>query len=335
MTICGIDIGTKKIAALIGVKHASGFIEVVGIGSNPCRGVQGGVVVNIEATVNSIREAIHQAEAMAQTKVTKAFVGMAAPHISSANSHGSVALQRQEVGQEELDRALEAARAIPVDGNHMLHVLSQGYVVDHQDGIRDPRGMSGSRLESKVHVVTCSANAVANLATCMQRCDIDIEQIVFEPLASAYAVLTNDEMELGVCLVDIGGGTTDIVVYGDGSVRHTKVFPMAGDELTRNIAKSLRTPIKSAEYLKVMYACAHHDLIPNENSAINVPGVGERPDRTLSRATLTDIVGTWYRSLFEQIRQEILDACIAFSSQSATTAASATRPIVESRATRT
>ena len=255
--IVGLDIGTSKVVAIVGEIGPEGTIEVVGIGSHPSKGMKKGVVVNIESTVQSIQRAVEEAELMAGCQIHSVYVGIAGSHIRSLNSHGIVAIKDREVYSHDLERVIDAAQAVAIPADQkILHILPQEYVIDNQEGIKEPLGMSGVRLEAKVHLVTCAVNAAQNIEKCIRRCGLEVEEIILEQLASSYAVLTDDERELGVCLVDIGGGTTDIAIFTDGSIRHTGVIPIAGDQVTNDIAMALRTPTQHAEEIKIRYACA-------------------------------------------------------------------------------
>ena len=303
--IVALDIGTNKVAALVGELTPDGQIEIIGIGSHPSHGLRRGVVVNIESTVQSIQRAIEEAELMAGCRIQSVYAGIAGSHIRSINSHGNVAVREHEVTQQDIERVLDAAQAmaIPAD-QRILHVLPQEYVIDHQEGVREPLGMSGVRLEAKVHMVTCAVNASQNIEKCIERCGLRVNDIILEQLASSYSVLTDDERDLGVCLIDIGGGTTDIAVFTDGAIRHTAVIPIAGDQVTNDIAMALRTPTQSAEEVKIKYACALAQMAgPDE--MINVPGVGDRPSRELSRQALAEVVEPRYDELFGLIQDEL------------------------------
>ena len=255
--IVGLDIGTSKVVAIVGEIGPDGAIEVVGIGSNPSKGMKKGVVVNIESTVQSIQRAVEEAELMAGCQIHSVYVGIAGSHIRSLNSHGIVAIKDREVYGLDLERVIDAAQAVAIPADQkILHILPQEYVIDNQEGIKEPLGMSGVRLEAKVHLVTCAVNAAQNIEKCIRRCGLDVEEIILEQLASSYSVLTDDERELGVCLVDVGGGTTDIAIFTEGSIRHTGVIPIAGDQVTNDIAMALRTPTQYAEEIKIKYACA-------------------------------------------------------------------------------
>src|SRR5690554_6475765 len=244
--IVGLDIGTSKVVAIVGKRKMDGSIEVVGIGSHPSRGLKRGVVVNIETTVQAIQRAVEEAELMAGCRIHSVYAGIAGSHIKSLNSHGMVAIRDREVMQADIDRVIDAAQAVVIPADQkVLHILPQEFIVDNQEGVREPIGMSGVRLEAKVQLVTCAVNAAQNIEKCVRRCGLEVEDIILEQLASAYAVLTDDERELGVCMVDIGGGTTDIAIFIDGAIRHTGVIPIAGDQVTNDIAMALRTPTRS------------------------------------------------------------------------------------------
>ena len=303
--IVGLDIGTSKVVALVGEVTADGNIEVIGVGSQPSRGLKKGVVVNIESTVQSIQRAVEEAELMAGCQIHSVYAGIAGSHVRSLNSHGVVAIRDREVSQSDVDHVIDAARAVAIPADQkILHVLPQDYVIDGQEGIRDPVGMSGVRLEAKVHIVTGADSAAQNIVKCVQRCGLAVDDIVLEQLASSYAVLTEDEKDLGVCVVDIGGGTTDIAVFGGGAIRHTAVIPIAGDQITNDIAVSMRTPTQYAEDIKIKYACALSQLA-NPDETIEVPSVGDRPPRRLARQTLAEIVEPRYEELFGLIRDEL------------------------------
>src|SRR5690554_2136871 len=303
--IVGLDIGTSKVVALVGEIGADGELEIVGLGSHPSRGMKKGVVVNIESTVQSIQRAIEEAELMAGCQIHSVFAGIAGNHIRSMNSHGIVAIRDGEVVQADIERVLDAAQAVAIPADQkVLHILPQEYVIDNQEGVREPRGMSGVRLEAKVHLVTCAMNAVQNIEKCIRRCGLEVEDVILEQLASSYSVLTEDEKELGVCMVDIGGGTTDIAIFTEGAIRHTAVIPIAGDQVTNDIAMALRTPTQHAEEIKIRYACALAKLAGPEET-IKVPSVGERPPRDLSRQALAEVVEPRYDELFTLIQAEL------------------------------
>ena len=303
--IVGLDIGTSKVVAVVGEIDSDGGLEVVGIGSHPSRGMKKGVVVNIESTVNAIQRAVEEAELMAGCQIHSVYVGIAGSHIRSVNSHGIVAIRDQEVFQQDVDRVIDAAQAVAIPADQkVLHVLPQEYVIDNQSGIREPLGMSGVRLEAKVHLVTCAVNAAQNIEKCVERCGLTVDGIILEQLASSYSVITEDERDLGVCLVDIGGGTSDIAIFTDGSIRHTGVIPIAGDQVTNDIAMALRTPTQHAEEIKIRFACALTQLAGPEET-IKVPSVGDRPPRDLSRQSLAEVVEPRYDELFTLIQSEL------------------------------
>jgi cell division protein FtsA len=303
--LVGLDIGTSKVVAIVGEMTEEGGIEIVGLGSHPSRGMKKGVVVNIESTVQSIQRAVEEAELMAGCRIHSVYAGIAGSHIQSMNSHGMVAIKDREVTYGDIERVIEAAKAVQLHGqNRILHVLPQEYSIDTQEGIKEPVGMSGVRLEAKVHMVTGAMNAAQNIERCVQRCGLETDDIILEQLASSYAVLTEDEKELGVCLVDIGGGTTDIAIFTEGAIRHTAVIPIAGDQVTNDIAMALRTPTQHAEDIKIRYACALTQLA-KEDETIKVPSVGERPSRDLSRQALAEVVEPRYDELFTLIQAEL------------------------------
>jgi cell division protein FtsA len=303
--IVGLDIGTSKVVAIVGEAGADGELKVVGLGSHPSRGLKKGMVVDIESTVQSIQRAVEEAERMAGCQVHSVYAGIAGSHIRSLNSHGIVAIRDREVFQHDLERVIDAARAVAIPADQkILHILPQEYVIDSQDGIKEPLGMSGVRLEAKVHLVTCAVNAAQNIEKCIRRCGLDVDDIILEQLASSYSVLTDDERELGVCIVDIGGGTTDIAIFTEGAIRHTGVIPIAGDQVTNDIAMALRTPTQYAEEIKIKYACALAQLA-GADQTIRVPGVGERSSRELSRQALAEVVEPRYDELFTLVQAEI------------------------------
>ncbi len=303
--IVGLDIGTSKVVALVGDISAEGELAIIGIGSHKSVGLKKGVVVNIESTVQSIQRAIEEAELMAGCQIHSVFAGIAGNHIRSLNSHGIVAIKDREVYQTDIDRVLDAAQAVAIPADQkILHLLPQEYIIDEQEGVKEPLGMSGVRLEAKVHLVTCAANAAQNIEKCIRRCGLEVEDIILEQLASSYAILTDDEKELGVCMVDIGGGTTDIAIFTEGAIRHTGVIPIAGDQVTNDIAMALRTPTQYAEEIKIRYACALAKLT-NADETIKVPSVGDRPPRDLSRQALAEVVEPRYDELFTLVQAEI------------------------------
>jgi cell division protein FtsA len=303
--VVGLDIGTSKIVAVVGEVSEDGDIEVVGLGTSPSHGLKKGVVVNIDSTVQSIRRAVEEAELMAGCRIHSVHAGIAGSHIQSMNSHGIVAVRDREVTHMDIERVIDAAQAVAIpQDQRILHVLPQEYVVDFQEGIREPVGMSGVRLEAKVHLVTGAVNAAQNIERCIERCELEVDDLVLEQLASSYSVLTDDERELGVCMVDIGGGTTDIAIFTEGAIRHTAVIPIAGDQVTNDIAMALRTPTQHAEKIKIKYACALTQLAKADET-IKVPSVGDRPPRDLSRQALAEVVEPRYDELFTLIQSEL------------------------------
>jgi cell division protein FtsA len=304
--IVGLDIGTSKVVAMVGVITPDDNLEIIGIGSHPSKGLKKGVVVDIESTTQAIQRAVEEAELMAGCQIHSVFAGIAGSHIRSMNSHGVASIRDKEVYPVDVDRVIEAARAVVIPADQkVLHILPQEYVIDGQDGVREPLGMSGVRLEARVHLVTCAENAAQNIEKCIRRCGLEVEELILEPLASSYAVLTNDEKDLGVCLVDIGGGTTDIAVFTEGAIKHTAVIPIAGDQVTNDIAYALRTPTQYAEEIKIKYACALSSLA-RADETIKVPSSsGDRESRELSRQALADVVEPRYVELFTRVHEEL------------------------------
>lgn len=303
--IIGLDIGTSKVVAIVGEVKVDGEIEIIGLGSHPSRGLKRGVVVNIESTVQSIQRAVEEAELMAGFEIHSVYAGIAGSHISSLNSHGIVAIRDKEVSQSDVERVIDAARAVAIPADQrILHILPQEFIIDDQDGIREPVGMSGVRLETRVHMVTGAVSAAQNIIKCVGRCGLEVDDLILEQLSSSYAVLSEDERELGVCLVDIGGGTTDIAVFTGGAIRHTAVIPIAGDQVTNDIAVALRTPTQYAEEIKIKYACALTQLAGSDET-IEVPSIGDRPARRLSRQTLAEVVEPRYEELLTLIQAEL------------------------------
>jgi cell division protein FtsA len=303
--IVGLDIGTSKVVAIVGKRKMDGTIEVVGVGSHPSKGLKRGVVVNIETTVQAIQRAVEEAELMAGCRIHSVYAGIAGSHIKSLNSHGIVAIRDREVTQADIDRVIDAAQAVAIPADQkILHILPQEFVIDSQEGIKEPMGMSGVRLEAKVHLVTCAVNAAQNIEKCVRRCGLEVDDIILEQLASSHAVLTEDEKELGVCVVDTGGGTTDIAVFTGGAIRHTAVIPIAGDQVTNDIAMALRTPTQNAEEIKIKYACALTQLA-GADETIKVPSVGDRAPRDLSRQALAEVVEPRYEELFTLVQSEL------------------------------
>jgi cell division protein FtsA len=303
--IVGLDIGTSKVVAIVGEVKPDGEIEVIGIGSHPSRGLKKGVVVNIESTVQSIQRAVEEAELMAACEIHSVHAGIAGSHIRSLNSHGIVAIKDREVTHGDVERVIDAARAVAIPADQrILHILPQEFIIDQQEGIKEPVGMSGVRLEARVHMVTGAVSAAQNIVKCVRRCGLEVDDLILEQLSSSYAVLSEDEKELGVCLVDIGGGTTDIAVFTEGSIRHTAVIPIAGDQVTNDIAVAMRTPTQHAEDIKIKYACALTQLAASDET-IEVPSIGDRPARRLSRQTLAEVVEPRYEELLTLIQAEL------------------------------
>ncbi|MCH7768813.1 MAG: cell division protein FtsA [Nitrospinae bacterium] len=304
--VCGLDIGTTKICAIIGEPGEDGQLDIVGIGTHPSKGLRKGVVVNIESTVESAKGAVEEAELMAGVDVESVYVGIAGGHIKGFNSHGIIAIKNREVTQPDIDRVIDAAKAIamPLD-REVIHVIPQEYLIDDQDGIREPLGMSGVRLEGKVHIVTAAVTSAQNIVKSVKKAQLRVNDIILEQLASAEAVLTPDEKELGVALVDIGGGTTDIAVFIDGSVKHTGVLAIGGSHITNDIAIGLRTPTVEAERIKKKFGCAMTALV-HENETIEVPSVGGREPRVIHRRVLSDIVQPRAEEVFGLVRMEII-----------------------------
>ena len=303
--IVGLDIGTSKIGAIVGEVSADGEIEIIGIGHHRSRGLKKGVVVNIESTVQSIQRAVEEAELMAGCQIKSVYTGIAGSHIASLNSHGIVAIRDKEVTTGDVDRVIDAARAVAIPAaQRILHILPQEFIIDTQEGIREPIGMSGVRLEARVHMVTGAVSAAQNIIKCVRRCGLEVDDVILEQLASSQAVLTEDEKDLGVAIVDIGGGTTDIAVFKDGAIRHTAVIPIAGAQVPNDIAVALRTPTQYAEEIKIKYACALAQLA-SADETIEVPSVGERPPRRLARQTLAEVVEPRYEELLTLVQAEL------------------------------
>ncbi|TVO70791.1 cell division protein FtsA [Sedimenticola selenatireducens] len=303
--IVGLDIGTSKVVAIVGEIKPDKQIEIIGIGSHPSRGLKKGVVVNIESTVQSIQRALEEAELMAGCEIHSVHAGIAGNHIRSLNSHGIVAIKDREVTHSDVERVIDAARAVAIPADQkILHILPQEFIIDEQEGIREPIGMSGVRLEARVHMVTGAVSAAQNIVKCVRRCGLEVDDLILEQLSSSYAVLSDDEKELGVCIVDIGGGTTDIAVFTEGSIRHTAVIPIAGDQVTNDIAVALRTPTQHAEEIKIKYACALTQLAASDET-IEVPSIGDRPPRRLARQTLAEVVEPRYEELLGLVQAEL------------------------------
>lgn len=303
--VVALDIGTSKIVAIVGAMGPHGDLEIIGTGMHESSGLKKGVVVNIEATVNSIQRAVEEAELMAGCSIHSVYAGIAGSHIRSLNSHGIVAIRDGEVQTADVERVIDAARAVAIPADQeILHVLPQEFIIDDQEGVREPIGMSGVRLEAKVHLVTCAANAAQNIKKCIRRCGLDVDDLALEQLASSHSILTEDEKQLGVALIDIGGGTSDIAIFTEGAIRHTGVIPIAGDQVTNDIAMALRTPTPHAEDLKIKYACALAKLARPEET-VKVPSVGDREPRDMSRQLLAEVVEPRYDELFTLVQAEL------------------------------
>ena len=302
--VVGLDIGTTKICAIVGEVKEDGRIDIVGIGSHPSHGLRKGVVVNIESTVESIKKAVEEAELMAGVEINAVFTGIAGSHIKSFNSRGVIAVKDREISKADVDRVIEAAKAvaIPMD-REILHVLPQEFSIDDQDGIKEPLGMSGVRLEAEVHVVTGAVTSAQNIIKSCNRAGLDVLDIVLEPLASSYSVLSNDEKELGVAVVDVGGGTTDLAIFVEGGIWHTAVIAIGGNHLTNDIAVGLRTPAAEAEKIKKRYGCALTNMV-RDDETIEVASVGGRPPRVLSRQVLSEITEPRVEEIFGLVLKE-------------------------------
>jgi len=306
--VVALDIGTSKVAALVAELRPDGSLEILGMGGHESKGLKKGVVVNIEATVHAVQRALEEAELMADCKIASAFTGIAGSHIKSFNSTGMVAIKDREVGALDVERAIETAKAvnIPTD-QQILHVLRQEFIIDGQEDVREPIGMSGVRLEVKVHIVTGAVSAAQNIVKCVRRCGLEVNDLILQPLASSRAVLSEDEKDLGVCLVDIGGGTADIAVFTHGAIRHTAVIPIAGDQITNDIAMALRTPTAEAELIKVRHGVALRQLA-DPNEMIEVPGIGDRGPRVMSRQTLAEVIEPRVEELFSLVQQVLRES---------------------------
>ncbi len=303
--IVGLDIGTSKIVAIVAELQPEGSLKVVGLGQHVSRGLKKGVVINIDSTMQSIQRAIEEAELMADCKINNVFTGIAGSHIKSINSHGMVKIKDAEVSQMDVDRVVETARAIALPSDQqILHILTQEFVIDGQEDVREPLGMSGMKLEVKVHIVTGAVAAAQNIVKCIKRCGLEVSDLILQPLASSMAVLTEDEKELGVCLVDIGGGTTDIAVFKQGAIRHTAVIPIAGDQITNDVAVAFRTPTQSAEDIKIKHGCALRQLA-DAREMVEVMGVDGREPRQLSVQTLAEVMEPRVVELYEFVLQEL------------------------------
>ncbi|ASP46369.1 cell division protein FtsA [Cognaticolwellia beringensis] len=303
--VVGLDIGTSKISVAVGEITPDNQLSIVGVGNQPARGMDKGGVNDLNLVIQSVQRAINEAELMADCHITSVYLGISGKHISCQNENGMVPINDKEVMQDDVDNVIHTARSVPISAERrMLHVLPQEYSIDCQDGIKSPIGMSGVRMEAKVHIVTCANDMAKNIVKCVERCDLKADQLIFSALASSYAILTDDEKELGICVVDMGAGTMDIAVFTGGALRHTAVIPVAGNQVTSDIAKIFRTPLSHAEDIKVQYACALRQMVSMEEN-IEVPSVGGRPARSMSRHTLAEVVEPRYQELFELIQEEL------------------------------
>lgn len=302
--IVGLDIGTSKIVTIVAEVKPEGTLEVVGVGMHESSGMKKGMVVNIDATVAAIQRSLEEAELMADCKIREVYTGIAGSHIKSSNANGMVKIKDKEVSQADIDRVVETASSISLPSDQqILHILAQEFSIDGQDGIKKPLGMSGMRLEAEVHIVTGAVAAVQNILKCIHRCGLEVDEMILQPLASSKAVLADDEKDLGVCLVDIGGGTTDVAIFTGGAIRHTAVIPIAGDQITNDIAMALRTPTKEAEDIKIKHGCALRQLA--EDVSIEVPGVGDRGPRMLSKQTLAEVIEPRVEELYSLVQAEL------------------------------
>ena len=306
--IVGLDIGTSKVVAVVAEVLPDGRHEVIGLGQHESKGLKKGVVVNIESTVESIQRALEEAELMADCQIRNVWIGIAGSHIRSFNSRGMVAIKDKEVTAADVARAIETARAvnIPTD-QQLLHTIPQEFIVDNQEGVREPIGMSGVRLEVKVHIVTGAVSAVQNVIKCVRRCGLEVTDWILQGRASADAVLTADEKELGVVLVDIGGGTTDVAIFTEGAIRHTTVLPIGGDQITNDIAMALRTPTAEAEEIKVLYGVAKQ-VLADPGETFDVPGLGDRGPRALSRQALAAVIEPRVEELFSLVHEVVRES---------------------------
>jgi cell division protein FtsA len=302
--IVGMDIGTSKIVTIVGEIMPEGTLEVIGVGMHESSGMKKGMVVNIDATVAAIQRSLETAELMADCKITSVITGIAGSHIKGANGKGMIKIKDKEVTQADIDRVVETASSLSLPSDQQtLHIIEQEFTIDGQEGIKKPLGMAGMKLEVEVHIVIGAVAAVQNILKCVHRCGLEVSEMILQPLASSKAVLADDEKELGVCLVDIGGGTTDVAIFTGGAIRHTAVIPIAGDQITNDIAMALRTPTKDAEDIKIKYGCALRQLA--NDAPIEVPGVGERGTRMLSRQTLAEVIEPRVEELYSLVQAEL------------------------------
>jgi len=303
--IVGLDIGTAQIKAVVGEITPDNRLSIVGVGTHASRGMDKGGVNDLNLVVQAVQRAINEAELMADCQISSVYLGITGKHIRCQNESGMVPINDTEVTADDVASVIHAAKSVPISAERrMLHVLPQEFSVDMQEGIKSPIGMSGVRMEAKAHIITCANDMAKNIEKCVERCGLAVDQLIFSSLASSYAVLTDDEKELGVCVVDMGGGTIDLSIYTNGALRHTAVIPVAGNQVTSDIAKIFRTPISHAEDIKVQYACALRSMVGKEES-IEVPSVGGRPARSMSRHTLAEVIEPRYHELFELVLEEI------------------------------
>ncbi|KKO45051.1 cell division protein FtsA [Arsukibacterium ikkense] len=303
--IVGLDIGTSQIKAVVGEITSDNRLSIVGVGTHASRGMDKGGVNDLNLVVQAVQRAINEAELMADCQISSVYLGITGKHIRCQNESGMVPINDTEVTADDVASVIHAAKSVPISAERrMLHVLPQEFSVDMQEGIKSPVGMSGVRMEAKAHIITCANDMAKNIEKCVERCGLAVDQLIFSSLASSYAVLTDDEKELGVCVVDMGGGTIDLSIFTNGALRHTAVIPVAGNQVTSDIAKIFRTPISHAEDIKVQYACALRSMVGKEES-IEVPSVGGRPARSMSRHTLAEVIEPRYHELFELVLEEI------------------------------
>ncbi|WP_163134752.1 cell division protein FtsA [Agarivorans sp. Alg241-V36] len=303
--IVGLDIGSAKITALIGEILPSNEMSIIGVGSHPAKGMDKGGVNDLDSVVKTVQRALQEAELMADCKISSVYLGVSGRHIRCLNEKGMVPISDEEVTQDDVDNAIHTAKSVKLPDEHrILHVLPQEFAIDFQEGIKNPIGLSGVRMEAKVHLIACHNDMVKNIVKCVERCDLKVDQLIFSALASSYAVLTDDEKELGVCVVDIGSGTMDIAVYTSGALRHTSVVPFAGNSVTRDIATVFGTPLNDAEAVKVRYGCALGSMVSRDDT-IEVPSVGGRPSRSLQRQTLAEVIEPRYSELFGMIKTKL------------------------------
>jgi cell division protein FtsA len=303
--IVGLDVGTSKIVVVVGELLPDGELNIIGLGQSDSKGMDKGGVNDLESVVKAVQRALHEAEMMADMKISSVYLGISGKHISSQDEIGMVAISEEEVTQDDVDNVIYTARSVRIRDEHrILHVIPQEYAIDYQERIKNPVGLSGVRMKAKVHLITCHNDMAKNIVKCAERCDLTVDKLIFSALASSYAVLTEDEKELGVCVVDIGGGTIDIAVFYDGSLRHTSVFSYAGNAVTSDIAYAFGTPPTDAEDIKVKFGCAQANLLQRDDT-IEVASVGGRPSRTLQRQTLAEVIEPRYSELFGMVEAEL------------------------------